>query len=54
MDELMSMNHQWNGAEREKQKYSEKNLSQRHVVRQKSQIKWPEIVAGLPRLEAGD
>jgi hypothetical protein len=54
MDELMSMSHRWNGDEREKQKYPEKNLSQRHVVQQKSHIQWPEIVAGLPRLEAGD
>jgi len=54
MDELMTMSHRRNGAESEKQKYSEKNMSQRHVVLQKSHIQWPGFVAGLPRLEGGD
>jgi hypothetical protein len=49
MDELMSMNHWWNGAEREKRKHSEKNLFAGPRCTQKSHIKWPGIVAGLPQ-----
>jgi len=40
--------------EGEEPKYSEKNLCQKHFVRDKSHIDWPKTPPGSSWLEAGD
>jgi hypothetical protein len=46
----MSAEHWWDDTDREKPKYLERNLSQRHFVHKESQTEWPGIEAG-PRDE---
>jgi hypothetical protein len=48
------MEHRWNELDREKPKYSEKNLSQCHFSGHKSHKGQPGIEPGPPRWEAGD
>jgi hypothetical protein len=38
--------HWWNNTDREKLKYSEKNLTQTHFVHYRSHMNWPEIGSG--------
>jgi hypothetical protein len=40
IDELMSMEHWWNDTDTEKPTYSEKNLSQCHLVHHKAHVGW--------------
>jgi hypothetical protein len=48
------MEHRWNEIDRGKPKYSEKNLSQCHLVHHKSHMDRPGIEPGPPLGEAGD
>jgi hypothetical protein len=48
------MEYRWNETDKEKQKYSRKNLSQCHFVHHKSRMDWPGIEPGPPRWEAID
>jgi hypothetical protein len=43
----------WRVTDREKQKYSERNLSQYHFVHHKSHTNWSRIETKSARLEAG-
>jgi hypothetical protein len=44
----------WNKIDSGKPTYSGKNLSQCHVVHQKSHMDWPGIENGSPQPEAGN
>jgi len=49
--EWMGMEHWWNGTDRGKLKYWDRNLSQCHRVHHKCHTDWPGIESGLPRLK---
>jgi Zn-finger protein len=51
---FLVMEHRWNEIDREKPKYSVKDLSQCHFVHNKSHMELNGIEPGPPRSEAGD
>jgi len=48
-----NMDHWWNGTDRGKSKYLEKNRSQSHAAHEKSHVDCPEIETGPSRWQAG-
>jgi hypothetical protein len=46
--EWINMKHCWNDTDREKPMYSEKNLSQRHFIHNKSHMDWVGMFSSLP------
>jgi hypothetical protein len=50
----MTIGHWRNDIDRRKQKYSDKNLSQYHLVDYKFHINWPGTEHVPPRYQAGD
>jgi hypothetical protein len=48
----ISMEHWWNNIDKEKLKYSEKNLPQYHLVHRKLNMDWPETELGSPRWDS--
>ena len=47
----LSMEHLWNDTGNGKSKNLERNMSQRHLVHQKSHVEWSEVEFGPPRFK---